>query len=196
MNNPKFIYSSSPDRGLDTLLNLWLQIRKEFPDAELHVYYGFGNWDKAISQRNNENEKRLRDQILENMKQPGIFYHGRVNQDELAKDFLNSDIWAYPTRFWETYGITALESMISRTAIVCSDLAGLKTTIPDGCGIKVEGDAYTKEYQEKFLKEVFDILKNDKRRSEMLEKAYQHAIEQTWENRAKSWQEIFNLEIK
>ena len=88
MNNPKFIYSSSPDRGLDTLLNLWLQIRKEFPDAELHVYYGFGNWDKAISQRNNENEKRLRDQILENMKQPGIFYHGRVNQDELAKDFL------------------------------------------------------------------------------------------------------------
>jgi len=190
IHNPRFIYSSSPDRGLDTLLNLWGQIRKDFPTATLDIFYGFGWWQQAIEQRNDANEKRWMNDILANLNQPGIINRGRVTQDVLAQEFLNSDIWAYPTRFTETYCITALEAQISKTVIVCSNLAGLQTTVADR-GILVDGDAYTKEYQDKFLQEVKSILNDDQKRSYLTEKAYQWAIKQTWTNRAKEWHKMF-----
>src|SRR5262249_55147353 len=37
----RVMYSSSPDRGLDIILeHIWPKVIKEVPDAELHVYYG------------------------------------------------------------------------------------------------------------------------------------------------------------
>jgi len=189
-NYPRFIWSSSLDRGIDTLLYLWQFIRKEFPDATLDVYYGMENWSKAIDQRNNEQEKRWKNQILIDMKQPGINYHGRVGQDKIAKAFLESDIWFYPSKFTETFCITALEAQISKTVVVCSDLAALQSTVGER-GILIQGDAYTKEYREKALQEVFSILKDDKRRKEMTDKAYEWAKQQTWDIRAKEMLQVF-----
>jgi hypothetical protein len=33
------LYTSSPDRGLDFLLELWPRVREQVPDAELHCAY-------------------------------------------------------------------------------------------------------------------------------------------------------------
>jgi glycosyltransferase involved in cell wall biosynthesis len=41
---PHFVYASSPDRGLDKLLDFWPSIREMAPGTELHVYYGFDIW--------------------------------------------------------------------------------------------------------------------------------------------------------
>jgi hypothetical protein len=60
-------------------------------------------------------------------------------------------------------------------------------------GILVQGDAYTKEYREKALQEVFSILKDEKRRKEMVEKAYEWAKQQTWDQRAKEMLSIVGL---
>jgi len=100
---PRLIYSSSADRGLDTLLYLFQFIRKEFPQATLHILYGFENWNLAIDQRNNAQEKRWRDQIIKDMEQPGVHYYGRVSQDVVAKMYQFADLWFYPTRFTETF---------------------------------------------------------------------------------------------
>ena len=189
---PRFIYSSSPDRGLDTLLYLWQFIRREFPQATLHVLYGFNNWNKAIDQRNNEQEKKWRDQIMKDMNQSGVHYYGRVDQNTVAKMYQSADIWFYPSKFTETFCITALEAQISKTVIVCTDLAALHTTVGDR-GILIQGDAYTKEYREKALQEVFAILKDEKRRKEMVEKAYEWAKQQTWDARAKEMLNITGL---
>lgn len=193
-NYPRFIWSSSLDRGIDTLLYLWQFIRKEFPDATLDVYYGMENWSKAIDQRNNEQEKRWKNQIIIDMKQPGINYHGRVGQDKIAKAFQSADIWFYCTRFEETYCITALEAQMSKTAIVCSNLAGLQSTVGSR-GVLVDGDAYTKEYREKALQEVFSILKDDKRRKNMIDKAHEWAKQQTWDARASEMLNIFGYKV-
>src|SRR3954452_1742873 len=49
------VYSSSPDRGLDVLLELWPAIRERVPAAELHVYYGWETYDRIA-----ERSPRLR----------------------------------------------------------------------------------------------------------------------------------------
>jgi len=190
IENPKFIYSSSADRGLDTLLYLWQFIRKEFPEATLDVLYGFENWKKSILASGNEQQKQWMESIEEGLNQPGVTNHGRVSQDELAKYWQQMDIWAYPTRFTETYCITALEAQLYRTAIVTTRLAGLIDTVGDR-GILIDGDAYTKEYREQFLSEVFAILRDDERREVMLDKAEKCAKKLTWSNRAKEWTDVF-----
>ena len=192
MQNPKFIYSSSPDRGLDSLLYLWPFIKGEFPEAELNIFYGFDNWNKSISSSGNEQQKQWRDQIVEALDQPGIVDRGRVPQDELAEHWHNSTIWLYPTRFWETYCITALEAQLSRTVIVTSDLAGLQSTVANR-GILISGDSYTQEYREEALQAVFGIVRDDVLRRDLTEKAYEWAIQQTWANRAKEWLDVFGL---
>jgi glycosyltransferase involved in cell wall biosynthesis len=49
----RLIYSSSANRGLDVLLDLFPRIREKIGDAELHVYYGFDVWEAMIRQSGN-----------------------------------------------------------------------------------------------------------------------------------------------
>lgn len=38
----KFIYGSAPNRGLEDILKIWPFIKLLIPNAEFHIYYGFG----------------------------------------------------------------------------------------------------------------------------------------------------------
>lgn len=102
-NPHRAIYSSSPDRGLQVALQVWPRIRQAVPDAELHVYYGFDNWEACV--QNNPDQlayiQRLRDRLKE-LEPQGVIYHGRTDQTTLARDFLSSGVWMYPTWFSET----------------------------------------------------------------------------------------------
>lgn len=171
----KFIYSSSPDRGLDTLCYLWPFIQQNLPGATLDVFYGMVH-----------HNQQTKDQIYKLMAQPGITYHGRVSQPLLRDYFNKADIWFYPTKFSESFCITALEAQLTKTVVVTTRLAGLIDTIGDR-GILIDGDAYTREYRVQALNEVVNILKDTDRRQQMVDRAHQWAITQTWEQRAKEW---------
>jgi FkbM family methyltransferase len=50
VRNPKrIVYGSSYDRGLEHLLKMWPDIRKEVPDAELRIFYGWVMFDKVAA---------------------------------------------------------------------------------------------------------------------------------------------------
>lgn len=186
----RFIYASSPDRGLDTLSALFPAIRQALPDAELHIYYGFDNWDKAFEHTGGPEQQAWRRRMFAQMQQPGVFYHGRVGQDRLAEAFLASDIWFYPTRFTETYCITALEAQLAGAVCVCSDLGALRTTVGER-GILLPGDAYTPEYRQRALQEVIAILQDRERKQTMVAVAREWAAQQTWARRAGEWHALF-----
>ena len=95
----RLIYSSSPDRGLDVLLNTFPKIRERVPEANLHVFYGFDNWSKAIEERGSKEQKVWRDSIIDALEQPGVHYHGRIDQTQLAQEYMKAKVWAYPTNF-------------------------------------------------------------------------------------------------
>lgn len=102
----RLIFSSSPNRGLDTLLVNLPFVRREVSDAELHVYYGFDVWEAFAKTRNDPAElgeiARYRAMLDAAVRQGGVHWHGRVNQRELAEAFLRSKVWSYPTGFSET----------------------------------------------------------------------------------------------
>jgi GT2 family glycosyltransferase/glycosyltransferase involved in cell wall biosynthesis len=99
----RFHWSSSWDRGLDNVLYLWPFIKERLSEAELHVYYGVYNWkQKCLLDRNEDGLKKIA-ALEEAVKQPGIYTHGRVSQQELAEGIKRSSLWLYPSWFSETF---------------------------------------------------------------------------------------------
>jgi glycosyltransferase involved in cell wall biosynthesis len=187
----RFIYSSSPDRGLDTLLELFPRIRERLPEAELHIFYGFENWDRALGMRVDRDAEAWRDRIRAAMQQPGVFFRGRVGQRELAREMMRSDIWFYPTRFEETYCITALEAQMAGALCVASDLGALRTTVADR-GVLLGGDAYSEEFRRLAVETVVALLMDRERRDAFAGRGRAWAAEQTWDAVAEEWQGIFD----
>ena len=102
-NPHKAVISSSPDRYLPSLLQMWPKIREQVPDSTLHIFYGFENWKKVAI--NDPNQTRLINELMakmEELKYQGVSYHGRLNQQDLAKEYKSAGVWTYSNWFQET----------------------------------------------------------------------------------------------
>ncbi len=99
----KVVYSSSADRGLESLLQMWPRIRAQVKDAELHIFYGFYNWEQ-MAKGNAEATARInaiKSRIFD-LQPHGVFYRGRVDQQTLAREMLSAGAMLYPTWFSES----------------------------------------------------------------------------------------------
>ena len=108
----RIIYASSYDRGLETLLKNWGDIRKAVPDAELHCYYGWNTYDSFMKKgliRDDGFKKRM----LNLFSQEGIFEHGRIGHRDLLKEYAKSSILAYPCTYAGEINCLALSKAIA-----------------------------------------------------------------------------------
>ncbi len=135
----RLVWTSCPTRGLETLLDFWPQIRREVPDAELRVFYDFINLDTMLASSDPAHEpesyKRLRDmrpRILEKAKQDGVKWCGRVGQQQIAKEYLQAGVLAYPTSFPESMMISAAKAQRAGCWPVFYPFAALPETIAWG----------------------------------------------------------------
>ena len=85
--------------------------------------------------------------------------------------------------------LTAIEAMKAGTPIVTSDYAALKDTITDDVGIKVDGNPYSEEYQNKFVDSVVELLTNKDKWTKMSNACLSKDV--SWEKAAKKWIDIF-----
>lgn len=189
------VYASSPDRGLDILLNLWPKIIKEVPEAILHVYYGFTkNYDQV--HKNDQRMKYFKEEILKQLKQPNVIYHGRVSHSELAKAFLGCGLWLYPTAFTEISCITAMKCQAAGTIPITTTRAALDETVRHG--IKAGEDIHDSKIKDKWLQSVIYYLKHPEEqeyiRGDMIPWAKEYF---DWAKVAAEWTEVFkNIKSK
>lgn len=190
----RLIYSSSPDRGLDTLLHLFDFIKEKIPDLELHVFYGFDNWQKAVQLRNDKNDIEKMEKIKKDLEKPGVFNHGRIGQKKLAKEFLKSSLWAYPTDFEETWCITAIECQCAGLPVIASNFAGLQTTVGDS-GILIgngqKGQSLRLDYRQEFIEKCIELLTNQEKWNYWSKKSLKNAKKYSWKNCALQWKTLF-----
>jgi len=151
-NPHRAVYGSSPDRGMEVAVKVWPEVRKRIPDAELHVFYGFQTWEVSARSANDRGQIELIERLKRTLAEAqghGVHFHGRVDQVALAKEFLSSGVWAYPTWFTETSCITAMEAQAAGLHIVTSPIAALNETVADR-GLLIPGDWLSSDYQAKF----------------------------------------------
>lgn len=155
-NPNRFVYTSTPNRGLEHVLDVWPEIKKEIPDAELHVYYGWTSFYES-HKREPVMMEWMRS-MQAKMEQPGIVNHGRVSQTELARDLMASSLWLYPTEFPEIHCITALEMQAAGVYPITTGFAALAET--QQSGVKLPGDPKDAEWRKQFVAEVVKAYKD------------------------------------
>lgn len=188
MKQHKIFWGSSYDRGLDILLFMWSDIKEKYPDAELHICYGWNLFDTANS--TNPERMKWKKNVQTMMEQEGIVHHGRVGKDKLQKVRKECGIWAYPTYFTEINCITALECQRDGCVPVTMTLAALDETVQSG--VKIGGDIRKMDVQQKYLDSLLDMMGNTKKWEKEREKGRKFAEEYVWENIASEWDTVFH----
>jgi glycosyltransferase involved in cell wall biosynthesis/tetratricopeptide (TPR) repeat protein len=188
-NHKKIIYSSSPDRGLDVILeHIWPKIIEAVPDAELHVYYGWESFDKAASLPGYGHLVQFRQKMDELfLRSKNVVQHGRIPQDLLAKEMQEASIWLYPTYFSETYCITAIEAQLAGAIPVTNKLAGLSETVQGG--ISIDGNVYDPEVQKSYAEAVIHLL-NSEEDNDLRQTIKESAPAVTWDQVAANWEQF------
>lgn len=123
------LYTSSPDRGLDFLLELWPRVRERVPHAELA--FAYANVYNAVALRN-PSINAFRNRVRQLEQQDGVINLGSLTQPEVAAHMRMARLWLAPSwstpsssRFNETFCIGALEAAAGGAVPVMSDWGAL-----------------------------------------------------------------------
>ena len=103
-------YGSSPDRGLDILLEAWPEIYKAHPDATLLLTYGAKDIELS----------------------PGIINLGLVDKQTMNEIYQTSQYWLYPCTGTELYCMTGVKAQVTRCWPVIIPHMALKETVKYG----------------------------------------------------------------
>lgn len=127
-----FVYNSSVTKGLIPLLeHIWPEVKKQIPQAHLTViggYYRFREGAEPDAQ-----EKTLRKLVEdERLKELGITFTDVIPQPTIAEILANATFMIYPGSFPETFGISAMESLLYNTPLITTNFGALEETAVTG----------------------------------------------------------------
>lgn len=191
--NWKFVYSSSPDRGLWHLLKCWPEIKKLNRGATLQVGYGVKNWTEVVKYSHG----RVAEMAVEieiGMKQEGVKDIGKIGQGKLAKLQLSADAWLYPfdpIQPTETGCITAIENAAAGNPIITTDADCMESefgSIGKIVDLPFSVDSYVAAIEE--------VMTDNDKYEEMQAKGYELAANRQWNGIAPRWIDMFNKEVK
>lgn len=193
-NDPKkVIYTSSYDRGLEHILNMWGDVVKEVPDAELHIFYGWKLFKHFY--RGNPERMAWQRKMDKLMTQKGITHHDRVGQPEMESWYKKCGLWAYPSHFYEINCISAIKAQAWGAVPVTTDYAALKETVK--FGKKIGGEIYdnyglSPEVTTKFKEALILALKDPEWQKKERKGMPKWAAENySWEGVANNWNTEF-----
>ena len=179
----RFIWCSSPDRGLEQVLEMWPLIKKALPDAELKIFYG---WEYFNSSLFIPQQRELKEKIRKLIRQDGIEWCGRVGQQQIAKELMRSSLMLYPPHpFRETYGIAFLEAQAAGVICVYRQNGALGETISNR-GIPLKMDATPQDIVDKITTTLDNkdcgIIRN---------RAREYALARDWSIQADKFLELY-----
>lgn len=160
----RVVYSSSPDRGLAVLLELWPRVLEAVPDAQLISTYS--RWYDLVAD-GNPAVAANRARILSLIDQPGVSrVSGGMGQKALAELLLSSMVWAHPSwetihdvPMWETSCIASMEAQAAGCVCVAGAHGALTETLQ--VGTLVDGSPHEEQWRDVFVQSLIAGLTNE-----------------------------------
>lgn len=181
----RLIYSSTPFRGLKELLDIFPDIKKEVPEAELHIC---SSMEVYLS-----SDKPYEELYSKAKEMEGVVYHGSLKQEDLAEVMRDSYIYTYPSTYSETYCISTSEANACGLPIVTTSRGALPETIIKGNAILVSQS--NEDWLNTFKKELINLLKDEEKYNKLKENikfSYKDIDMKSWTSRAKQWSSMLN----
>lgn len=151
----RFLYCSSPDRGLEELADIWISLREENIIDDTFVldwYYGWDSWNK----RKIPSGEIFKQNLIKKLEQAQINQKGRVGKKELYKAMFTSNCLLYPYKPpAETSCIVVMEAQATGLIPVTTGKDALAETQQWGNKIE-ELDLY-----ERYVRAIIEDSKNN-----------------------------------
>ena len=96
-------------------------------------YKGFYDFCKVASRLKNRNIEFHTYGYNSKEKIENIIEHGRYSSSELEKIYSNIDLLIVPSKWYETFGLVALEALSFHTVVFASSKTGAKDLLPSNC---------------------------------------------------------------
>jgi glycosyltransferase involved in cell wall biosynthesis len=162
-NPRRLIYASSPDRGMEYLLDIFPRAKEIVPDLELHLYYGFNNIDRVVERAQERDAKsisarfvtRNTERLRQIIDQPGVFDHGRMGQSDLLSEWFKAGIWCHPSNFTETSCITCMDAQACGAVPITSPVWAVEENVQHG--VFVDGDVTQDLTRSRFVLELVKL---------------------------------------
>ncbi len=191
--NNQAIYCSAPDRGLDCLLDMWLEIKERVLDARLMVAGSFALWGVS-DEENNRIFKEIYDKVSK-LKDVTVFQ--RLSKRELAKLQAESEVMLYPTDFNEMFCISALECLAVGTPIISSKKAAMVERVKDGGnGFLIDLRYKSPAYRKEFIDKACYFFENQNIKGAFSKNALDCSTNMNFEQLAKEWEAEFLKKLK
>ena len=165
-DNLLMVNTSSPDRSLSTLVELFEKVKREVPGAKCKWAYGWRVFDLVHGQ--NQKMMDWKRNIQEKMKDLGIEELGRVSHSDVAELYKKSLIFAYPSEFFEIDCISLSKAMAAGCVPITSDYAAMGEKAGHG-GYFIKS---TRNGENWFSRTDFEFgIKDEKSKQEWVERA-------------------------
>jgi glycosyltransferase involved in cell wall biosynthesis len=185
----KFIYTSTPWRGLHVLLKAFRLLNRS--DVELDVYSSTVIYGTAFAQ-SVEGQFDLLFEELE--KTPGINVKGYAPNEEIRAALKDAHIFAYPSTFEETSCISAIEAMCAGCKAVVTNYGALFET----CGEYGEFVCYDNDHDRLaqnyaiVLNRAIDNYWSQQNQECLFEQTKFYNQNWTWPKRFTQWQNLLD----
>lgn len=171
-----FVGRPSPEKGVEYCIDVMPHILVGFPDVKLLIV-GCGFL-----------EKKLKHQALTMGLEKNVIFIGSLKQKELSEFYATADIVLVPSTY-EGYGLVAVESLLSKTCVVVSDIPALSDIITH----RLTGICTDVKNTKGFSRAVIELLENKEFRDSLANRGYDHAKRfLTWDILSKKYINILN----
>jgi glycosyltransferase involved in cell wall biosynthesis len=152
----RLLYTSSPDRGLDVVLECWPEIKRRVPDATfVHCYSRW--WDLVANVNPVSAAHRAR--VEEMSRADGVEKIPSQGQKDLALLMRSSLVWCHPSmwtlggvKFDETNCISAQEAQAAGCYAVSANWGALAEV--NKAGVRIDGDPMSEGFRKRFIDEI------------------------------------------
>ena len=179
---PVIVYTSTPFRGLEVLVDCFPAIRERVPNVRLRIFSSMQIYQvEEAGDPFGDLYERCRG--LE-----GVDYVGPLPQAELAAELKRASVLAYPNTFEETACVAMMEAMASGCAIVSSHLGALPQTTA-GFGTLLREQPGSSEYRSAFVESVVQAL-------EVMRGAEENEVERSLASQVRYCNEHYRWELR
>jgi glycosyltransferase involved in cell wall biosynthesis len=185
----KLVYTSTPWRGLDVLLNSLLILNRD--DIELDIFSSTKIYGEHFVKITQGQFDWLFDQAKN---QKNVNFH-EYQPNNVVRDYVqNAHIFPYPSTFEETSCLSAIEAASAGCQIVTSNLGALPETCNDWATYIPHGpyrDVLANRFAIELEKTINNYWKDSNQEHLTTQSAHYHKY-WSWERRSKEWRDFFN----
>lgn len=199
-------YCSSPDRGLHHVLEMFGDVKKEVPEANLRIYYRFQPWYDQIMASDPHADvsvHRSRAQVIgkhldmygrngEN----GVTLVGPVPSKTMARELLATKVLAYtcdPIRFTEGFSVSIMDACAAGCVPIVAGVDALPE-IYSGAVFMINGKP--EEQRKKWIEAIVAGLRNEEFATTVRSGAKAFSTGYTRQKMGALWEKLINERVK